>query len=287
MKRLLFAIALFASISFGARSASAGPIILGGDDLTDHGSRSGSANIQGWLYIERAIAGINAQVTRPGASGIAALGSSNPGAGNYPTANAGGAINSVANVLGLSVTFHDTAAGINTFFTDLANNNINPAIIWISGTDSGNNQDGSEVAAVNANAAALNSFLNSGGGIMSHGVGNYGWLAALLPGLVETIGGTGGGHTLTAAGMAAFPGLTNADVDAGPSHSSFSGNFGGLQVLATDGLNQPFILGGGTATQIVQTTIPEPSTYLLFGIMLAMGACGWLYRRKQVAASLV
>ena len=83
-----------------------GPVILGGDDLTDHGSRPGATNLLGWLYIQNAISNINSQVTRPGpylGGDIAALGSANPGAGVYPAGYAGGAINSVANVLGLTV----------------------------------------------------------------------------------------------------------------------------------------------------------------------------------------
>jgi len=261
--------------------ASAGPIILGGDDLTDHGSRSGSANVQGWLYIEKAIGGINSQVTRSGpfTTTIAALGSANPGIGNYPAGDAGGAINSVANVLGLSVTFYDGATAINQFFTDLNSNTVNPRIIWIAGNGAGNDQDGSEVAAVNSNAASINAFVSSGGGLMSHGSGNYGWLSALLPGLTEVLAGTGSGHTLTPAGNAAFPGLTNADIGAGPSHSFFSGSFGGLSVLGRDGQNRPFILGGGAGTTI---EVPEPASMILFGVAgLLAGGVAWRRRKTS------
>ena len=33
-------------------TADAGAVIMGGDDLTDHGSVSGGVNMQGWLYIQ-------------------------------------------------------------------------------------------------------------------------------------------------------------------------------------------------------------------------------------------
>ena len=98
----------------------AGPVILGGDDLTDHGSRSGGANLAGWLYIEKAVGNVLGGVTRAGAltTDIVALGSvANP---SFSTFNAGGAIGSVGNVLGKSVLYIDGAAAINQFFLDLA-----------------------------------------------------------------------------------------------------------------------------------------------------------------------
>ncbi len=60
----------------------AGPVILGGDDLTDHGSVSAGVNLAGWQYIENATFGILAAVTRPGAigNGVAVLGAAPSGA---------------------------------------------------------------------------------------------------------------------------------------------------------------------------------------------------------------
>jgi len=225
-----------------------GPVILGGDDLQDHGSRSGSTNIQGWLYIEKAISSLNAQSTRPGVytTTIAAIGSADPGAGNYPN-DAGGAINSVANVLGLAVTFYDGPAAITSFFAGLASGSINPKVIWLSGNGAGNDTDSTEAAVINVNGAALNAYVASGGGLMSHGNGAtiYGWLSALIPGITLS-GSCSTPATLTAAGMAAFPLLTNADVSAGPCHGSFGGSFGGLVALAIDSNSLPFIIGGLT-----------------------------------------
>ncbi len=277
-------VASFVAILFATGTASAGPILLGGDDLTDHGSRSGTTNIQGWKYIEKGISGMLPQVTRTGpfTHTIVALGSSNPGAGNYNGFGAGGAINSVANVLGLSVLYVDGAAAINQLFTDIANGVVNPQILWISGNGAGNDQDPSEVTAVNSNAAAINNFVNSGGGVMSHGSGNYGWLSTLLPGLLETLGGTSSGHTLTAAGNTAFPGLTNADIGSGPSHSFFSGNFGGLQILGRDGQNRAFLLGGGVGASI--TEVPEPISMIVFGSLVVGGIVAVRRRMGKAAA---
>lgn len=262
-----------------ASQAWAGPIILGGDDLTDHGSRTATGNQNGWLYIQLAINNLLGTQTRSGTltTDIVALGSAaNP---TFDSSNAGGAIGSAANVLGKSVSFYDGAVAINQFFVDLAAGIVNPGVIWLAGTGAQNDLVASEGAALTSNAAAINTFVTSGGGLMAHGSGDtaYGWLSALLPGISEIGGCSSSGATLTAAGNAAFPGLTNANVDsnAGPCHSHFEGNFGGLTTLALDGRGQSYIIGGGAGTVIQcglagqpPCKIPEPEVFHLLGIGL-------------------
>src|SRR5687768_12799413 len=76
---LIFA---FAAPSAGAQGTQGGPVILGGDDMTAHGFYDGSSNVDGWLYIQRAVENVMPQVGRPGNSGrIAALGSEAGGGG--------------------------------------------------------------------------------------------------------------------------------------------------------------------------------------------------------------
>ena len=270
---------LVGSVLTGAAAVSmAGPVILGGDDLTDHGTRTaGGVNLEGWLYIQKAVDNVLSGVTRAGVitTNIVALGAAaNP---TFQGGNAGGAIGSAANVLGKTVTYVDGATAINQFFADLAAGTVNPGMLWFAGTGAVNDLDTAEGTALTNNAGAINAFGASGGGIMAHGSGStaYGWLSALLPGLSDSGGCSSSGATLTAAGQAAFPGLSNSDINnlAGPCHSSFTGDFGGLTTLGLDGLNRSYIIGGGAGTiiQCGQTgqpacptgELPEPSSILL------------------------
>lgn len=283
MKKLLLRTVVAAALAASCLGASAGPVILGGDDLTDHGSRNGAgSNLEGWLYIQKAVSNILTGVTRAGGMNfdIVALGSAaNPA---FTAHNAGGAIGSAADVLGKTVLFVDGAAAISQFFDDLGLGNVNVRMMWIAGTGAPNDLDTDEGLALTADAAAINAFVTSGGGLMAHGSGTdaYGWLSALLPGIVRTPLCTSTGATLTAAGQAAFPGLSNDDINqnAGPCHSSFSGDFGGLQTLGLDGRDRSYIIGGGGGT-IIQCgdpgqppcpTVPEPGS-LPLALLAALG----------------
>jgi hypothetical protein len=258
-----------------ADAAAGGPVILGGDDLTDHGSISGDTLQEGWLYIRKALENISPNVLRPGNdNSVAVLGSTDSTATDD---DAGAAYHFAAPQAGLGVSFHDGATAINQFFTDLANGTVNPAIIVTAGTGAGNDLDSDEGTALTNNATSIANFVNSGGGLLSHGSGvdAYGWLSALLPGASNVSGCDEDTLTLTAAGQTAFPGLTNADITAGPCHSNFTGDLGGLQILAADGQQRNIIIGGANvklpgsidltpsaATNIVGTTHTVTATAL-------------------------
>lgn len=296
---------LVAAVTFGCLSGFvlAGPVILGGDDLTDHGFRSGGATIAGqnnlgWLYIEKAVSNVLGSQTRAGTltHDIVALGSADSTV--LSGGNAGAAIHFAALELSKSVLYLDGAAAINQFFVDLVAGIVNPGMLWFSDTGAANNLDSAEGAALTANAAAINTFGSSGGGIMAHGSGAdaYGWLSALLPGLTEVGSCNSTGATLTAAGQAAFPGLSNSDVDAnaGPCHTSFTGNFGGLTTLAFDGSQRSYIIGGGanTVIQCGQPGQPPCSSNLVLepgslplALLAAIGLLVQLRRRSGAGKS--
>ncbi len=212
-----------------ARAALGGPVIIGGDDLTDHGSVDGSGNPKrGWLYIQRALENITPNVTRSGNDGsIAALGSA-PSAAT--SGDAGAAIGVAGAKAGHTVNYFEGAPAINQFFTDLGSGTAKPAIIWIAGTGARNDLDSVERAALADHAAQIAGFVNSGGGLMSHGSA-YEWLFALLPTAKTVNSGSSDDLYFTPDGSAALPGVTTTDINAGPWHNHFEGDLGGLKVL--------------------------------------------------------
>ncbi|MDX6698657.1 MAG: hypothetical protein QOE65_2054 [Solirubrobacteraceae bacterium] len=250
-----------------AGTAMAGPVILGGDDLTDHGSADSAGVPQkGWLYTERALGNISPKVTRPNDNSIAALGST-PAAATE-SGNAGADVGLAASRLGLGITYYDGAAGIDDFFNKLNAGTVRPKIIWLAGSEASNDFSdsggcsGTEMASLVTHAKLIDQFVSTGGGLMSHGV-CYQWATALLPGLKTVESGSSDDLTLTPEGVSAFPGVTNDDINAGPWHNHFEGDLGGLQALARSGnvkdtAGQPaaVILGGGA----VSITPPPPPT---------------------------
>jgi len=125
MALLLAVIGLSALTTPRAQGATVGgPVILGGDDLTDHGYYDGTTqtNVDGWLYIEKAIANIKPNVTRTGANGsIAALGSTDPNFDptQFYSFNAGAAIASAGVKNSMPVSYYaGDAVGVHKLHTD-------------------------------------------------------------------------------------------------------------------------------------------------------------------------
>lgn len=252
------AMALLFTGNTTAAAALGGPVIIGGDDLNDHGSISGGNLINGWLYIRKALENLDAQVTRANDGTVAVLGSTDS---TTTSANNGGAYHYAAPQAGLVPQFYEGAAAINDLFAGIASGTKTPAILVMAGTGAANGLSAAEGAALTANAVAIANFVNEGGGLMAHGSGAtaYGWLSTLIPGIVEGNGCSSTTLSLTPAGLAAFPGLTNANIRSGPCHTNFSGNLGGLAILAKDGSNRNIILGGA-AVQLPGSITLTPTT---------------------------
>jgi hypothetical protein len=218
---------MLSSVAWG----QGGVVLLGGDDLNDHGSRSGAGvNQTGWLYIENGLRSMAPQVRRAGPFTVDVLALTVTAPASGASFGDGAAIASAAGNAGLTVQYVDGAAAVTAFFASLAAGTVNPKILWIPGSGGSGGTDSAEEAALAANAAAINSYVGSGGGLFSH-TGDYSWLAAVLPGSTTEFACDSSTLSLTAVGQSVFPTLTNTDIRSGPCHNNFVGNIGGLQVL--------------------------------------------------------
>ena len=188
---------------------------------------------------------------------------------NGSTASA--AFASSINLSSIAGTFNEQTindpADITSFLTGGTVTGLNLANTGIIYMNSGFNVSGgindAQVAAVNAQGTALNNFIIDGGGLFAQSqatnTNGFGWLTSLLPGLViETSIADDSILQLTAAGNAAFPGLTDVEASNGtPWHNWFSGDFGNLDVLVTGngngvgGFNDAVVLGGGAGGAII------------------------------------
>ena len=278
MKHLALKTIVLAAAAAMAGAAQAGPFILAGTDADDHGSASATENIDGWLFMQRAIENLAAstgltttnRVVVSLGSQSSALTAAQSAFNKSSLPGAGWTFQSVADL---------TVAGA------LTNALSTAGIVML---DSGGNVSGgltnAEDAVLTTNAAALNSFVGGGGGLFSQ-AGDYGWLSTLVPGLTR-ISSSSTGLALTAAGNTAFPGLTNADLSAGPYHNGF-GNVGPIPVLARGigSLSNLDVIIGSGAGSITDpepppvTAIPEPETYAL--MLAGLGAIGAYARRRR------
>lgn len=255
-------------------SAFAGPFILAGTDADDHGFVSGGVNQDGWFFMQRALENIGAGVTN-GNKVVTILGS---------TSSALTAANSAFNLsslVGAGWTVNAVStANFGTFFG--SGGGIDNAGILMMDSGNGNVGGGVSGSAFTPYASTIDTFVGDGGGLFSQANG-YQWLTALLPAVTVTVQ-QNDGLALTAAGSAAFPGLTNADLSAGPWHNWFN-DFSPIPVLATGtgAQSQRAAIIGGTGGSITNpgNPIPEPGVMALMGLGLAGLAV--IRRRKQSA----
>lgn len=252
-------------------SAFAGPFILAGTDADDHGSATATANVDGWLFMQRALENIAPGVTN-GKKVVVSLGSSNT------ALQAAQSAFNFSSLAGSGWTFKsiDGASAISAY---LAGGATTAGIIML---DSGEDNifgglSASEQTALANNASAINNFVGGGGGLFSQ-ANDYGWLSAIIDGIGVTED-MDTGIALTEAGSSAFPGLTDDDLSAGPFHEAFE-NYGSLPVLGVSMATGSAIIVGAGAGSISQPSqqVPEPAT-----LALVLGGAGLLgaVRRKQ------
>lgn len=274
--------ALMAMLSIAAGSAHAGAYIFSGTDADDHGSATATANVQGWLYMQRAIENLGAAVTN-GNKVVVSLGS------NVGT-TAGNAAASAFNksslaAAGWTYVVVDSAASITAFFNGTGSTTASSAGVIMLDSGSVNVTGGlasDEDSVLTSNAGKINSFLGTGGALFSQANTN-GFLSTLVPGL-SIVASSQTGINLTTAGSAAFPGLSNSDLSAGPYHVKFT-NVGSIPVLGvgTGSYASDSIIIGASAGSITApvTSVSEPASML--PLMAGLAAVG--LARQRVARS--
>ena len=253
-----------------ALPAAAGPFILAGTDADDHGGANATGNLTGWLFMQRALENLASSTDLTNGNMTVVNLGSNAGSTAANAASSAFSFSTLASS-GWNFVNIDGDAALTDYFNGVGATNINNTGIIMM--DSGGNVSGgsslSERNIFTSNASAIDSFLGAGGGLFSQSNG-YGWVTSLLPGLTIVPGG-GTGATLTPAGQAAFPGLTNADLTGGPRHNRFA-DTGLIPVLAVDNSDIAVIIGseGGSILDPGPTNpTPEPGSLALAGLALA------------------
>lgn len=266
MNRLL-GMGAAAAIALSSASAMGGVVFIDGTDSNSHGFSSGTGNAGGWLYIQRVLEEMAPAV----------------GNGNRVVVNVGNGSSTALSAItsafdlstlptnGWSLVTVDGAADIGAYLDGGSVGGASLAttgIVYLgSSGETGGDRTSDERAAVNSRGVALSNFVGGngnptlGGGLFGHTESNstaapsFGWLSSVLPGVGAVVGQVSSDLNLTPAGMAALPGLTNADLSTGPWHNYFTppagSDFSPLDIVATaaprtGAAQEALILGGIT-----------------------------------------
>ena len=255
VKKALIASAISSALAIG--TATAGPVILMGIDAEDGGVNSHGPTSN---YIS-VVSSLLGSVSNSG-TGILVI-----GGGKDPSDDVTAFWTAVdAGISGHSVTYVNGAAGITAAsFSGYA---AIAVASTVQETSSGGLTD-AESTALNARAAAIAAFVNTGGGLFGLSQDGapvpYGYLGGVAP--VTTADIDYEDITPTTAGAAI--GITNS-LDICCWHDQYLTFPSFLQVLATDAEHPGNIaaaIGGATVT----ITVPEPGTIALLGAALLGG----------------
>ena len=288
--------------SGGPVFGNAGALVIDGADADFHGSVIAGVNQLGWLYMQKVLQFIRPNVTN-GQKVLVGLGADPAiygGVGNF------GAVDGLQSAfalsplpgLGWSIAFVTGAANIDNYLkgqvanaVDINNQPVTggaqistTGLMYITTANlTFDDLTDAELDVVNTHGLDIKNYVNGGGGLFTAAENTtslttvtYGWLKSVLPTInVTGVGGIFTPLSLTPAGMASFPGLTNADLSSGPWHNYFTGPYGPLIVAATAnddaGVTRDLILtsSGQTGSNIqglqviVDTTAPLVSTATL------------------------
>ncbi len=255
--------------SFGNKGA----IVLDGTDADNHGSFTGGANQNGWLYMQKVLNAIDPNITN-GNKVLVALGV-NPATGGGGGGGGGSSATqailsaftqSILPSQGWTLVYVSGAANMTSYLNGqpaaaVTSTNASAGTVTIGQTGfmyittfghASGDLTAAELQVIDNSGLDILSYVNGGGGLYTQtetqafgfggGGGNapppsYGWLSSLFP-TIQVISVNSENPVniqLTAAGQATFPGLTNADLSGGPWHNYFSGTIpASLAAMFTD-----------------------------------------------------
>ena len=274
-----------------AKAAAGGPVVLDGTDSGLHGSASAGVPQGAWLYMQKGIEALYAALPSGYAAAdnnkIAVVGAADSTADRN---NCGGAAHYIAATLGKTADYYEGAAAISGLMTQLAAGTNKYSVLWLVEQGwCGNGMDTAEAAVLTANASAIASHVNRGGGLFAQSQ-SYGWLSALFPTLSRTAG-SGSSPIFTTSGSALFGGIASSNI-ANPWHNSFTDSSGTLplDVLAYQSDTTPVIIGGASVTlpsavTIELTPFAEAGTEVCATVLVKEPVSGTLTPKADAAVT--